>query len=78
MSLEQQLLRWRAQLLAQKKKAALVFTMAALTLLLWGRLLLKEVPRTATARPSIAVQMPAAMLRTIAGDSDVIHVSQRQ
>jgi hypothetical protein len=45
--------------MAQKKKAGIVVGLVAVTLLLWGRLLLKEVPRTATARPSIAATTPA-------------------
>ncbi len=35
-------------------------------------------PEGASAGDVVAVQMPAAMLRSIAGDSDVVHVSQRQ
>lgn len=39
-------------MLADKKKAGLVLGLLAVGLLLWGRLLLKQVPRTATADPN--------------------------
>lgn len=41
----------KRQALADKKKAAAMIALVAVGLLLWGRLLLKEVPKTATAGP---------------------------
>jgi hypothetical protein len=38
-----------------KKKLGLIIGLLAVGLLLWGRLMLKQVPRTATAKPSAAV-----------------------
>lgn len=42
------------ELKADRKKLGLVIGLVAVGLLLWGRLLLKDVPRTATATPPIA------------------------
>jgi len=52
----------KRQILADKKKLSLMASLLAVMLLLWGRLLLKQVPRTAIAEPSIA---PAAAVDTV-------------
>lgn len=44
----------KQQLLADKKKLGAMILLAVFGLLLWGRLLLKDVPRTATADPKPA------------------------
>ncbi len=41
----------RRQLLADKRKVALMMSLLAVAMLLWGRLLLKDVPRSAVADP---------------------------
>ncbi len=41
------------QLTADKKKLCLMLGLLAVGLLLWGRLLIKDVPRTATAKPAV-------------------------
>jgi len=46
---------WRL-LTADRRKAGLVLSLLAMGLLLWGRLLLKEVPRVATADPEAEAQ----------------------
>jgi len=43
--------RIKQQLLADKRKLGLMVSLLGLALLLWGRLLLKDVPRTAVADP---------------------------
>lgn len=43
------------QLTADKKKLGLMVGLLAVGLLLWGRLLIKDVPRTATAEPTAKV-----------------------
>jgi len=43
--------RLKKQLLADKRKLGLMITLLAVGLLLWGRLLIKDVPRTAVADP---------------------------
>lgn len=53
MSILKQLHRWRMQLVAQRKKFGIIVMLFTIALLLWGRLLLKAVPRTATAEPDI-------------------------
>ncbi len=50
----------KRQLLADKKKLGVVVGLLAVGLLLWGRLLLKEVPKTATAVPQPAAGASAA------------------
>lgn len=40
------------QLTADKKKLSIVVVLLAVMLLLWGRLILKKVPKTATAKPA--------------------------
>lgn len=45
--------------LTSPRKLGLLLVVLALGLLLWGRLLLKEIPRTATARPE-----PTATLKS--------------
>jgi len=48
------------QLTADKKKLGLMLGLLAVGLLLWGRLLLKEVPRTATATPKVTTAAAAS------------------
>lgn len=43
--------RFKRQLLADRRKLAAMTCLLAVALLLWGRLLLKDVPRTAVAKP---------------------------
>lgn len=50
----------KRQLLADKKKLGVMILLAVFGLLLWGRLLLKDVPRTATAQPNAAKQADTA------------------
>jgi len=55
----------RRQLLSDKRKLGLMFSLCLVALLLWGRLLMKNVPRTAVATPEAAIagaagQTPAA------------------
>ena len=57
MNIGQQLHRWRVQLLAQKQKFGVIALLFMVALLLWGRLLLKAVPRTATAVPDFAASV---------------------
>jgi len=45
----------KRQLLADKKKLGVMVILAVFGLLLWGRLLLRDVPRTATAQPKSKV-----------------------
>ena len=47
----------KQQLLADKKKTIGMCSLSVLGLLLWGRLLLKEVPQTATAKPAESLQI---------------------
>jgi hypothetical protein len=42
------------KLTADKKKLSIMVSLAAVMLLLWGRLLLKEIPRTAVANPTLS------------------------
>ncbi len=42
----------KKQLIREKKKAGLLVLLLAIGLLFWGRLMLKQVPRTATAKPT--------------------------
>lgn len=44
--------RIKQQMMADRKKLSLMASLAAVMLLLWGRLLLKQVPRTAVADPA--------------------------
>ncbi len=44
--------KFKRQLLADKRKLSLIVILSALMLLLWGRLLLKNVPQTAVADPN--------------------------
>jgi len=48
------------QLTADKKKLSVMLGLLAVGLLLWGRLLLKDVPKTATASPPVAASAPAS------------------
>lgn len=43
--------RIKKQLLADKKKLSIMLALLAVAMLMWGRLLLQKVPRTATAEP---------------------------
>jgi len=45
----------KQQLLAEKKNLGLIIVMAVFGLLLWGRLLLKDIPRTASAQPGAEI-----------------------
>ncbi len=62
---------FKQQLLADKRKLGVVTTLLLVGLLLWGRLLLKNVPRTAVAEPDkLAQQQPAdggAAVSAVAG-----------
>lgn len=51
--------RFKQQLVADKRKLGLVMALTLVGLLLWGRLLLKDVPRTAVAEPDPAVAQQA-------------------
>ncbi|QQE13278.1 hypothetical protein JD969_07420 [Planctomycetota bacterium] len=53
-------LHFQQHMLADKKKTISMCGLSVLGLLLWGRLLLKEVPHTATAKPSEALQVDAS------------------
>jgi hypothetical protein len=44
-----------SQLTADKKKLSIMVGLFAVAMLMWGRLLLERVPRTATAEPTLAV-----------------------
>ncbi len=62
--------RWRqmkTELLADKRKLGLGISLLAVALLLWGRLLLKDVPRTATADPDATAQTTDEATNTPAG-----------
>lgn len=48
------------QLTADKKKLSVMVGLLGVAMLLWGRLLLEKVPRTATAEPAIAVTQSAS------------------
>lgn len=50
---------FKQQLLADKRKLGLIMALMLVGLLLWGRLLLKNVPRTAVAVPDNAVAQQA-------------------
>lgn len=58
MSMDVRIARMRRQLLADKKKFGALLGLFMVGLLLWGRLLIHNVPRTATAVPSIAATAP--------------------
>lgn len=47
--------RIKSQLLADKRKLSIMVGLLAVAMLMWGRLLLQKVPRTATAEPVAAV-----------------------
>lgn len=47
--------RIKRQLIADRKKVGAMLCLLSVALLLWGRLLLKDVPRTAVAQPGAAV-----------------------
>lgn len=49
------LIKLRNQLLADKQKLGVMLTLCLVALLLWGRLLMKNVPRTAVADPDQAI-----------------------
>jgi len=61
MSLQVKLSRIGRQLMAEKKKFGALVGLFALGLLLWGRLLITNVPRTATAVPTISKTAPTPM-----------------
>jgi len=48
----------KRQLLADKKKLGIMVVMTVFGLLLWGRLLLKDIPRTASAEPRMMAGDP--------------------
>ncbi len=50
----------RRQLLADKKKACLMAGLVAVMLLMWGRLILKQIPRVATASTPVAASAAPA------------------
>ncbi len=52
--MEQMIENLKRQLMADKKKLGIMLVLVAVGLLMWGRLLLKEVPKTATATPVAA------------------------
>jgi hypothetical protein len=54
--------RIKRRLMADKRKLGMLTTLAAIGLLLWGRLLLQQVPRTATADPDAAAGAEATTL----------------
>ncbi|QNN24601.1 hypothetical protein HED60_20775 [Planctomycetales bacterium ZRK34] len=58
MSMEVHFARIRKQLLADRKKFGMLLTLLLVGLLLWGRLLIHNVPRTATAVPPLAAAAP--------------------
>ena len=49
----------KRQLLADRKKLSMLMGLLAVGLLLWGRLLMQDVPRTAVAVPKLAASGPA-------------------
>jgi len=49
--------RIKRQLIADRKKVGAMLCLLSVALLLWGRLLLKDVPRTAVAQPGAAAAM---------------------
>jgi hypothetical protein len=51
---------FKRQLLADRRKSALVMLLLAVALLLWGRLLIKDVPRSAVAEPDKEVAADTA------------------
>lgn len=55
-----QIEKFKKQLLADKKKLSIMISLSAVMLLLWGRLLLKQDPRTAVAEPSVSAVVDAA------------------
>lgn len=72
--------RIKTQLLADKKKLSIMTALLAVALLMWGRLLLQKVPRTATAEPVAAVVTDATPV-TVATSSvlrPVVHLPQTQ
>jgi hypothetical protein len=58
----------KKQLLADKKKSGAMIALLAVGLLLWGRLLLKDVPKTATAEPK---------QQAVENDQDALAILQR-
>ena len=51
---------WKAQLLADKRKLSFMLALGGVALLLWGRLMLKDAPRSAVAEPGYGVSDVAA------------------
>lgn len=49
--------RWSTWLLADRKRLGLMCGVLTVGLLFWGRLLLKDVPKVATAEPAEVTQM---------------------
>lgn len=47
------------QLTADKKKLSIMVGLLAVAMLMWGRLLLQKIPRTATAEPAMTMIAPA-------------------
>jgi hypothetical protein len=56
----------KAELLADRRKLLMMGALVAVALLLWGRLLLKQVPRVATAEPTAQVAIPATAAEVVA------------
>ena len=68
------------QLTADKKKLSILLALSGVVLLLWGRLMLKQVPKTAMARPeptaraTVTVPDPVVVPQKSAQDRPVVHV----
>lgn len=63
--------RMKKQMLADKKKLSLMISLSAVMLLLWGRLLLKQDPRTAVAKPSAVAAVDDASVEDTADVTDI-------
>lgn len=68
----------KRDLLADKRKLGLGVALVAVALLLWGRLLLKDVPRTAIADPKPDRQANASPRTEAAPSTDPAPVDQRR
>ncbi|MHB1156695.1 MAG: hypothetical protein ACYC26_07635 [Phycisphaerales bacterium] len=70
--------RIKRQLIADRKKVGAMLCLLSVALLLWGRLLLKDVPRTAVAQPGAAVaatgSAPAAAAKSSADKNARIEI----
>lgn len=69
--------RMKKQLLADKKKLGILVMLAFVGLLMWGRLLMTDVPRTATAKPKPAATTPADRSTTTTPMSKASSVTRR-